>query len=205
MYTLRKKSKRTKKKSLHPTILHFPFFSSITRISCFSVFFFLKKTQRNKATVFLVGVYITTCQNNIYKSYKKRYDKSWISSVTRFQSKRVTVHQLQELNTRAKRKINRVEWESSNSPACQFTESQPEAESHSTRCWLTEAGNPKMWVGLEPTSVPTLRGKLVLLDSVLVKPAQTLGEVPAQRDGEDVDEAEQSERVEQHHGVLQEG
>lgn len=46
---------------------------------------------------------------------------------------------------------------------------------------------------------------LVLLDSVLVKPAETLREVPAQGDGEDVDEAEQSERVQQHHGVLQEG
>lgn len=50
-----------------------------------------------------------------------------------------------------------------------------------------------------------VRAKLVLLDSVLVKPAETLCEVPAQRDGEDVDEAEQSEGVEQHHGVLQEG
>lgn len=46
---------------------------------------------------------------------------------------------------------------------------------------------------------------LVLLDSVLVKPAETLCEVPAQGDGEDVDEAEQSERVQQHHSVLQEG
>lgn len=53
--------------------------------------------------------------------------------------------------------------------------------------------------------VSNFREKLVLLDAVLVKPAETLSEVPAQRDGEDVDEAEQSEGVEQHHGVLQEG
>lgn len=53
--------------------------------------------------------------------------------------------------------------------------------------------------------VSNLRDKLVLLDAVLVKPAETLSEVPAQRDGEDVDEAEQSEGVEQHHCVLQEG
>lgn len=43
------------------------------------------------------------------------------------------------------------------------------------------------------------------LDPVLVKPAEAFGEVPAQRDGEDVEEGEQSEGVEQHHRVLQEG
>lgn len=47
--------------------------------------------------------------------------------------------------------------------------------------------------------------QLVLLDSVLVKPAESLREVPAQRDGEDVDEGEQSEGVQQNHCVLQEG
>lgn len=36
--------------------------------------------------------------------------------------------------------------------------------------------------------VSKLRNKLVLLDSVLVKPAEGLSEVPAQRDGEDIDE-----------------
>lgn len=50
-----------------------------------------------------------------------------------------------------------------------------------------------------------LRDKLVLLDSLLVKPAEASGEVPPQRDGEDIEEAEQSEGVEQHHRVLQEG
>lgn len=45
---------------------------------------------------------------------------------------------------------------------------------------------------------------VALLDSVLVKPAETLSEVPAQRDREDVDEAEQSKGVEQHHCVFQE-
>ncbi len=49
-----------------------------------------------------------------------------------------------------------------------------------------------------------LRDKLVLLDSVFVKPAETLSEVPAQRDRENINEAEQSEGVEQHHSVLQE-
>lgn len=52
---------------------------------------------------------------------------------------------------------------------------------------------------------PTSGADPVLLDSVLVKPAETLCEVPAQRDGEDVDEAEKSEGVEQNHRVLQEG
>lgn len=47
--------------------------------------------------------------------------------------------------------------------------------------------------------------QLLLLDSVLVEPAQALGEVPAQGDGEDVEEGEQSEGVEQHHRALQEG
>ncbi len=50
-----------------------------------------------------------------------------------------------------------------------------------------------------------VRAKLVLLDSVLVKPAETPREIPSQRDGKDVNEAEQSEGVEQHHSVLQEG
>lgn len=50
-----------------------------------------------------------------------------------------------------------------------------------------------------------LKGKPVLLDSVLVKRAETPSEVPTQRYGEDVEEAKQSEGVEQHHGVLQEG
>lgn len=60
-------------------------------------------------------------------------------------------------------------------------------------------------VPLEPPSVQTQRVKPVLLDSVFVKPAEALGEIPAQRDGEDVDEAEESEGVEQHCSVLQEG
>ena len=50
----------------------------------------------------------------------------------------------------------------------------------------------------------SLGGNLVLLDSELIKQAQTLSEVPAQSDREDVDEGEQRERVEQHHCVLQE-
>lgn len=50
-----------------------------------------------------------------------------------------------------------------------------------------------------------IRDKPLLLDSVFVKPAESLREVPAQTDGEDVDESEQSEGVEQHHCVLQEG
>lgn len=52
--------------------------------------------------------------------------------------------------------------------------------------------------------VSNLRDRAVLLDSELVKPAEALSEVPAQRDGEDINEYEQSERVEQHHRVLQE-
>lgn len=47
--------------------------------------------------------------------------------------------------------------------------------------------------------------KLRLLDSVLIEPAEALGEVPAQRHGQDVDQAEQSEGVEQHGRVRQEG
>lgn len=50
-----------------------------------------------------------------------------------------------------------------------------------------------------------IRDKRVLLDSVLVKPAEASSEVPAQTDGEDIDEAEQGEGVEQHYCVLQEG
>lgn len=46
--------------------------------------------------------------------------------------------------------------------------------------------------------------ELVLLDSVLVKPAQTLREVPAQRHRENIDEAQKSKRVEQHNSVCQE-
>lgn len=49
------------------------------------------------------------------------------------------------------------------------------------------------------------RDKPLLLDSVLVKPAEALSEIPAQRDGKDVDEDEEGEGVEQHHCVLQEG
>lgn len=44
-----------------------------------------------------------------------------------------------------------------------------------------------------------------LLHSVLIEPAEAFSEVPAQCDGENVDESEQSERVEQNHRVLQEG
>lgn len=44
----------------------------------------------------------------------------------------------------------------------------------------------------------------VLLDSVLVKPAETLCEIPAQGDGEDIDEAKESKRVKQHNSVCQE-
>lgn len=43
-----------------------------------------------------------------------------------------------------------------------------------------------------------------LLDSVLVKPAETLCEIPAQGDGEDIDEAKNSKRVKQHNSVCQE-
>lgn len=49
------------------------------------------------------------------------------------------------------------------------------------------------------------RTQPALLDSVLVKPAEALGKVPAQRDREDVEEDEQSEGVEQRRRVLQEG
>lgn len=73
-------------------------------------------------------------------------------------------------------------------------------DSLSRKCELeTDFGSS----GSQPAS--NLRDKLVLLDSVLVKPAETLSEVPAQRDREDIDEAEQSEGVEQHYCVLQEG
>lgn len=44
----------------------------------------------------------------------------------------------------------------------------------------------------------------VLLHSVLVKPAETLCEIPAQGDGEDIDEAKKTERVKQHNSVCQE-
>lgn len=44
----------------------------------------------------------------------------------------------------------------------------------------------------------------VLLDSVLVKPAETLCEIPAQGDGEDIDEAKESKRVKQHNSVCEE-
>lgn len=44
----------------------------------------------------------------------------------------------------------------------------------------------------------------VLLDSVLVKPAETLCEIPAQGDGEDIDEAKESKRIKQHNSVCQE-
>lgn len=50
-----------------------------------------------------------------------------------------------------------------------------------------------------------LQTQPVLLHSVLVKPAEALGKVPAQGDGENVEEDEQSEGVEQRHRVLQEG
>lgn len=57
-------------------------------------------------------------------------------------------------------------------------------------------------VGSEPTSVPRPEAEPALLDSVLVKPAETLRKVPAQADGEDVHEDKQSEGVEQRHCVL---
>lgn len=66
-------------------------------------------------------------------------------------------------------------------------------------------GRKQAFVTARSRRVSDVGAELVLLDSVLVKPAEALREVPAQGDGEDVDEAEQSERVEQHHGVLQEG
>lgn len=49
---------------------------------------------------------------------------------------------------------------------------------------------------------PRPKAEPALLDSVLVKPAETLRKVPAQADGEDVHEDEQSEGVEQRHRVL---
>lgn len=51
----------------------------------------------------------------------------------------------------------------------------------------------------------SVQPKLLLLDSVLIKPAETPSEVPAQRDGEDVEESEQSEGVEEDRRVRQEG
>ena len=53
--------------------------------------------------------------------------------------------------------------------------------------------------------VSNLKGELLLLNSILVKPAKTLCEIPAQRDRQDVDEAEERKGVEQHHSVRQEG
>lgn len=44
----------------------------------------------------------------------------------------------------------------------------------------------------------------VLLDSVLVKPAERLCEIPAQGDGQDIDESKESKRVKQHNSVCQE-
>lgn len=44
----------------------------------------------------------------------------------------------------------------------------------------------------------------VLLDPVLVKPAESLCEIPAQGDREDIDEAKESKRVKQHDSVCQE-
>lgn len=44
-----------------------------------------------------------------------------------------------------------------------------------------------------------------LLHSVLIEPAEAFSEVPAQCDGENVEESEQSEGVEQNHCVLQKG
>lgn len=46
--------------------------------------------------------------------------------------------------------------------------------------------------------------ELVLLNSVLVKPAETLCEVPAQGDGEDIDEAKKGKWVKQHNSVCEE-
>lgn len=44
----------------------------------------------------------------------------------------------------------------------------------------------------------------VLLDSVLVKPAQAPREIPPQGDRDDIDESKKSKRVKQHNGVCQE-
>lgn len=67
----------------------------------------------------------------------------------------------------------------------------PEA-SHQTRSSSSSSGKRRLRT-------------VLLLDSVLVKQAESSREVPAQREGEDVDEDERSEGVEQHHRVGQEG
>lgn len=63
--------------------------------------------------------------------------------------------------------------------------------------------NAQFWLNnlVSNTWVKLVQG---LLDSVLVKPAQTLGEVPAQQHRQEIDEAKKSKGVEQHHSVRQE-
>lgn len=57
----------------------------------------------------------------------------------------------------------------------------------------------------ESTLKVPLSASVSLLHPVLIEPAEAFSEVPAQCDGEDIEESEQSERVEQNHCVLQEG
>lgn len=112
----KKKRKGKKKFESHVPPLSFFLFNK-QGLVFFSSFF--KKTQRNKANVFssetIIVVYITTCQDPIYKSYKKN-NKSCVLSCPLFLQLVQTHHcsltlELQ-LNIRAKQKINRVDWES---------------------------------------------------------------------------------------------
>lgn len=64
----------------------------------------------------------------------------------------------------------------------------------------------RMWESLsaeEYTLKVLLSASVSLLHSVLIEPAETFSEVPAQCDGENVEEPEQSKRIEKNHGVLQ--
>ncbi|KAF3857174.1 hypothetical protein F7725_009033, partial [Dissostichus mawsoni] len=157
--------------------------SETTHIIASSYYRFILK-EKNNALQKQSSVYILQPARIFTNHTKRNNNKSCISSVVLFSVTSPNTSSELRIHTRARQKINR-EWSSSS------LDSSP---SHR----LEEAGDSFVCVS-------RLRDKRPLLHPVLVEPAEALCEVPAQRQGEDVDDDEQSEGVQQRHRVLQEG
>lgn len=222
MYTLRKKKRKTQFASHIPPL---PFFSSISRISSFFKVCFYENSKKQSNFFPLQkqsSVYILQPARALFTNHTKRTTIKAVSHLSHlFSATSPNTSLFTDLRAPAQHQSQtenqeRVEEQSGsiNSEVPVYWEStrgrvplnQMLTDSRWKRIWCHQAVSRKQ-VLTRPGGdcVSSFRVKLVLLDSGFVKPAEALGEVPAQGDGEDIDEAEQSEGVEQHHCVLQEG
>jgi len=169
MYTLRK-NRKGEGGSVHPLFLHCPPIS--LSLSLFNKqdywSFFYKKTQRNKANVSssetILCVYILQLAR-IFTNHTKGTTIKAVSPVSATTVQTRHCSPTSQLNTRAKRRMNWVLWESgsgqparSNNPAFTESPSRPDADEQELEIdsWHLDVSWKQIFfggVGLEPTSV----------------------------------------------------